>query len=82
MKRIQILLFFIILHHALQAKMKPLGHFNFGKAGNVTHAIRPEIRKESLIVTKTLDDKGEIEWTVEIKAGGTAWYVIEDAQKK
>ncbi|NJI73937.1 LamG domain-containing protein [Sphingobacterium kitahiroshimense] len=42
MKRIQILLFFIILHHALQAKVKPLGHFNFGKVGNVTYAIGPE----------------------------------------
>jgi len=38
--------------------------------------------EEGITTTKALDDKADIEMTVEVKPGGTAWYVIEDAQKK
>ncbi|WP_140939380.1 LamG-like jellyroll fold domain-containing protein [Sphingobacterium lumbrici] len=45
MKKTHIFLFFIALQFSVQAKVKPLVHVNFGKAGNITFAVAPETIK-------------------------------------
>lgn len=40
--KIQLFLFFIALHLSLQAKVKPMVHFNFGRSGNISFAVAPE----------------------------------------